>query len=51
MTDNFENLIPEHLKKMQAELSVARKRDAEIISRLLMLEERIARIGRNESSN
>jgi chromosome segregation ATPase len=51
MTDNVENLILEHLKRIQAELNAARERDKEIISRLSMLEEGIARIGRNESSN
>ena len=51
MTDHIENPILGHLKKMQAELSAARDRDKEIISRLSMLEEGIARIGKNESSN
>jgi chromosome segregation ATPase len=51
MADNIENLLLEHLKKIQAELSAARERDKEIISRLAMIEEGVARIGRHESSN
>lgn len=51
MTDNIENLILEHLKKIQAEQSAARDRDAEIMSRLAQIETGIARIARDESAN
>ena len=49
MTDNVENLILEHLKKIQAEQSAARERDTEILSRLSQMESGIARISRDES--
>lgn len=51
MTDNVENLILEHLKKIQAEQAASRERDAEIMSRLGMIESGIARISRDESAN
>lgn len=51
MTDNVENLILEHLKKIQAEQGAARERDAQIMARLSMIESGIARIARDESSN
>ena len=51
MSDNIENLLLEHMKRIQAELSAARERDVEIMSRLSGIEEGIARIGRNEASN
>ncbi|MDR0576772.1 MAG: hypothetical protein LBI87_04405 [Candidatus Accumulibacter sp.] len=46
-----ENLMLEHVKRIQAELSAARDRDVEIMSRLANIEEGIARIARNESGN
>lgn len=51
MTDNVENLILEHLKKIQAEQSAARERDTEIMSRLAHIETGIARIARDEATN
>lgn len=51
MTDNIENLLLEHLKRMQAELSASRERDQEILSRLGHLEIAIARIGRDQAGN
>lgn len=48
---NIENLILEHLKKIQAELSASRERDAEIMTRLAHIETGIARISRDESQN
>ncbi len=48
---NVENLILEHLKKIQGEQSAARERDAEIMMRLSHIESGIARIARDESSN
>jgi len=48
---NVDNLILEHLKKIQAEQLAARERDAEIVSRLSSIESGIARIARDEASN
>lgn len=49
MTDNIENLILEHLKKIQAEQAAARDRDAEILLRLSSIETGLARISRDEA--
>lgn len=38
MIENIENLILEHLKKIQAEQAAARERDAEILARLSSIE-------------
>lgn len=38
MSENIDNLLLEHLKKIQAEQTAARERDAEIIRRLSNLE-------------
>lgn len=51
MSDNIENLILEHLKKIQAEQAASRERDQEIMTRLGMIESGIARIARDESAN
>jgi hypothetical protein len=51
MADNIDNLILEHLKKIQAEQAAARERDAEIMARLATIETGIARITRDESFN
>lgn len=51
MADNIENLLLEHMKKIQAEQSAARERDQEILSRLSHIESGLARITRDESSN
>lgn len=51
MSENIDNLILEHLKKIQAEQADARQRDLEIMTRLSQLEAGIARIGRNEANN
>ena len=51
MENNVENLILEHLKKIQAELADSRERDREIMSRLAHIEVGIARITREEASN
>lgn len=48
---NVENLLLEHLKKIQAEQSAARERDQEILSRLSHIESGLARITRDESAN
>ncbi len=51
MTDNIDNLILEHLKRMQAEMADIRKDTTEIKNRLGSIESGIARIGRDEASN
>lgn len=51
MTEAIENLMLEHLKKIQAEQSAARERDTEILTRLSHIESGIARIARDESMN
>ena len=48
---NIENLILEQLKKIQAEQTAARERDAEIMGRLAGIETGIAKISRDESIN
>lgn len=51
MTDNIENLVLEHLKKIQIEQAAARERDAEIMARLGNIETGLARIARDEANN
>lgn len=51
MSNNIENLLLEHMKKIQAEQSAARERDQEILSRLSHIESGLARITRDESAN
>jgi len=41
MTGNIENLILEHLKKIQTEQTSARERDREILARLSSIENRL----------
>ena len=48
---NVENLVLEHLKKIQGELSASRERDQEILSRLSHIESGLARVMRDESAN
>ena len=49
MTENVENLLFEHLKKIQGEQSAARERDREMLNRLGQIESSIARIGRDNA--
>ena len=49
MADKIENLMLEHLKKIQAEQSASRERDRELLSRLGQMESMIARIGRDNA--
>lgn len=49
MAGEADNLVLEHLKKIQAELAASRERDAEIMTRLSNIESGIARITRDES--
>jgi len=49
MPENVENLILEHLKKIQAEQSAARERDRDMLTRVAQIEAMSARIERIES--
>lgn len=51
MAENIENLILEHLKRIQTEQASARERDHEILARLSHIESGLARIARDESTN
>lgn len=50
MSEQIDNLILEHLKKIQAEQASSRERDAEIMGRLSNIESGLARIARDEST-
>jgi chromosome segregation ATPase len=47
----IENLVLEHLKRIQTEQTAARERDQEILTRLAHIESGLARITRDESAN
>lgn len=49
MSSNVENLIFEHLKRIQVDLTAAKERDAEILTRLSNIETGIARLTRDEA--
>jgi hypothetical protein len=51
VSEQIENIMLEHLKKIQAELAASRERDAEIMYRLATIESGIARISRDEATN
>lgn len=51
MADVIENLMLEHLKSIQAEQTLARERDQEILARLGHIESGMARLTRDEASN
>lgn len=51
MSDNVENLILEHMKRMQAEMAAIRQDTAEIKSRLGSIETGIGRIAQGDASN
>lgn len=51
MADPIDNIVLQHLIKIQAEQTASRERDAEIMARLGMIESGIARISRDESAN
>ena len=51
MSENIDNLILEHLKRMHSEMTEIRRDSAEIKSRLGSIETGIARIGRDEAGN
>jgi adenylosuccinate lyase len=46
-----DNLVLEHLKKIQAEQSASRDRDSDILSRLAHIETSIARLARDGADN
>lgn len=48
---NIDNLILEHLKRIQAEQAASRERDAEILGRLAQIEVALAHVARDESFN
>ncbi len=49
MADKIDNLVLEHLKKIQTEQSASRERDRELLSRLGQIETMVARIGRDNA--
>ena len=51
MTQAVDNLVLEHLKKIQAEQSYSRERDAEILNRLAHIETSVARLARDGADN
>jgi len=51
MTDNVANIILEHLKRLQTELSTIREHNREVITRLGSLEAAVARLGRDQAGN
>ncbi len=51
MPQRNDNLVPEHLKKIQGEQSAARDRDSEMLTRLAHLENLIARFTRDGADN
>lgn len=51
MTNAADNLVLEHLKKIQAEQTASRERDAVMLSRLAHIETSIARLARDGADN
>jgi hypothetical protein len=51
MAGSVDNLMLEHLKKIQAEQSASRERDAEMLSRLAHIETSVARLARDGADN
>ena len=51
MAEDIDNLVLEHLKKIQLEQAAARERDQEILARLSHIELGLVRIARDETSN
>jgi hypothetical protein len=49
MAENVENLMLEHLKKIQGEQTASRERDRELMTRFGQIESMIARIGRDNA--
>jgi uncharacterized ferritin-like protein (DUF455 family) len=51
MIEAVDNIVLEHLKKIQAEQMGSRERDAEMLSRLAHIETSIARLARDGAEN
>ncbi len=51
MTETVDNIVLEHLKKIQSEQTASRERDAEILSRLAHIETSIVRLPRDGADN
>ena len=51
MVEDVENLVLEHLKKIQSEQTASRERDSEILSRLAHIETAVARLARDGADN
>jgi hypothetical protein len=51
MAETVDNLMLEHLKKIQTEQTASRERDAEILSRLAHIETSVARLARDGADN
>jgi hypothetical protein len=51
MEQSIDNLVLEHLKKIQAEQTFARERDAEMLGRLAQIETQIARLARDNADS
>lgn len=51
MTDSVDNLVLDHLKKIQAEQTASRERDAEILNRLAHIETSVVRLARDGADN
>ena len=51
MTEVVDDLVLEHLKRIQTEQSASRDRDAEILSRLAHIETSVARLARDGADN
>jgi uncharacterized ferritin-like protein (DUF455 family) len=51
MAETVDNLMLEHLKKIQTEQSASRERDAEILSRLAHIETSVVRLARDGADN
>ena len=51
MVKTVDNLVLEHLKKIQGEQSASRERDSEILSRLAHIETSVARLARDGADN
>jgi hypothetical protein len=48
---DVDNLVLEHLKKIQTEQTASRERDAEMLSRLAHIETAVARLARDGADN
>lgn len=49
MTENVENLLLEHMKRMQTEMVAARQRDAEVLTRSIQIETVLAPLVRDQA--